>query len=193
VSIEQTDLIDIISIDRMTGQVVLTISDHLDWSDSAAHLLLLQSKLNRYLAFVESGELLQSYPNAKDRPITFIVTFKFPPDEERRRFLAKMRTIVESAGISLREKVSTGAPFNQEHSPARNELATGLDRRLTHPEAEQCSRSEFLWLRRDRTCRFFPRLFPSLGHLPPLRSGLDFDGSDHSFHNGEPASLRSHG
>ncbi len=64
-SIEQTDLVDIISIDRMTGEVILTISDHLDWSDCGAHLLLLQSKLNRYLAFVESGEILQSYPKAK--------------------------------------------------------------------------------------------------------------------------------
>ena len=47
-SIEQTDLIDIISIDRLTGETILTISDHLDWSDSATHLRLLQNKLNRY-------------------------------------------------------------------------------------------------------------------------------------------------
>jgi hypothetical protein len=112
VSIEQTDLVDIISIDRMTGEVILTISDHLDWSDCAAHLLLLQSKLNRYLAFVESGEILQSYPKAKDRPIAFTVVFKFSPDDQGRAFLAKVRPIVESAGISFREKVSTGAPFN---------------------------------------------------------------------------------
>ena len=65
-SIEQTDLIDIISIDRLTGETILTISDHLDWSDSEAHLLLLQNKLNRYLAFVESGEIFRSYPKAKN-------------------------------------------------------------------------------------------------------------------------------
>ena len=111
-SIEQTDLVDIISIDRVTGEVILTISDHLDWSDCAAHLMLLQSKLNRYLAFVESGEILQSYPNAKDRPIAFTVVFKFPPDGQGRAFLAKVRPIVESAGISFREKLSTGARFN---------------------------------------------------------------------------------
>jgi hypothetical protein len=52
VSIEQTDLVDIISIDRVTEEVTLTISDHLDWSDCAAHLMLLQSKLNRYLTLV---------------------------------------------------------------------------------------------------------------------------------------------
>ena len=111
-SIEQTDLIDIISIDRLTGETILTISDHLDWSDSEAHLLLLQNKLNRYLAFVESGEIFRSYPKAKDRPIVFTVVFKFRPNEEGRAFLDKVRPIVESAGITLLGKVSTGAPFN---------------------------------------------------------------------------------
>lgn len=75
-SIEQSDIIDIISTERMTGAVVLTISNHLDWSDSVAHQRLLQTKLNRYLAFVESGEILQSYPNAVGRPITFNVVFR---------------------------------------------------------------------------------------------------------------------
>ena len=111
-SIEETDLVDIIGTERMTGNVVLTISDHLDWSDNSAHQLLLQSKLNRYLAFVESGEILQSYPNAKERPIVFSVVFKFPPDEAGRVFLARVRPIIESAGFSLRHEISTGAAFN---------------------------------------------------------------------------------
>jgi hypothetical protein len=112
VSIEQTDVVDLVSTDRVTGQVVLTISDHLDWCDSTAHQTLLQSKLNRYLAFVESGEILESYPAAKDRPITLKVVFQFPPDEAGHAFLAKVRPIIESAGFSLREEVFTGARFN---------------------------------------------------------------------------------
>jgi hypothetical protein len=112
VSVEQTDVVDIMGIDRETGHVVLTISDHLDWSDSTAHQLLLQSKLNRYLAFVESGEVLQSYPAAKDRPIAFRVVFKFPPDEAGRGFLARAREVIESAGFTLRDEVFTGARFN---------------------------------------------------------------------------------
>ena len=111
-SIEQTDVVDIVSTDRTTGQVVLTISDHLDWSDSTAHQRLLQNKLNRYLGFVESGEILQSYPDAKDRLIAFKVVFQFPPDEAGRAFLAKVRPIIESAGFSLREEVFTGARLN---------------------------------------------------------------------------------
>jgi hypothetical protein len=112
VSIEQTDVIDIISTDRVTGDVVLTVSDHLDWSDSTVHQMLLQRKLNRYLAFVESGEILEGYPDAKDKAIVFKVVFQFPPDDGGRAFLAKVRPIIESAGFTLRDEVFTGARFN---------------------------------------------------------------------------------
>ena len=88
-SIEQTDVVDIMSTDRASGHVVLTISDHLDWSDSVAHQRLLQNKLNRYLAFVESGEILQSYPDAKDRLIAFKVFFGFRQMRRGERFWPK--------------------------------------------------------------------------------------------------------
>jgi hypothetical protein len=45
VSVEDTEVIDIVGINRETGHVILTISDHLDWSDSVAHQLILQRDL----------------------------------------------------------------------------------------------------------------------------------------------------
>jgi len=111
-SVEQPDVIDIVSTDRYTGDVVLTVSDHLDWSDSSTHQLLLQSKLSRYLAFVESGEILESYPNAKNRTILFRVVFKFPPDESGRAFLIRAKAVVESAGFHWHDEVYTEADTN---------------------------------------------------------------------------------
>ena len=61
-TVEQTKVIDIISLDKRTGQVILTVSDHLEWNDSTRHQEILQAKLNAYLAFVESGEILGKYP-----------------------------------------------------------------------------------------------------------------------------------
>ena len=111
-SVEQTDVVDILGIDRETGQVVLTVSDHLDWSDSVGHQTILQKKLNTYLAFVESGEILEQYPTAKDRPVAVRVVFQVPPDESGRAFLAKAREVIESAGFTLRDEVFTGGTFN---------------------------------------------------------------------------------
>ena len=111
-SVEQTDVVDIISIDRETGHVILTISDHLDWSDNLGHQMILQKKLNKYLAFVESGEILEQYPKAKNRPVAFRVVFLVPPDESGQAFIARARAVIESAGFTLRDEVFTGGRFN---------------------------------------------------------------------------------
>jgi hypothetical protein len=34
VTVEETKVIDIISLDKRTGQVILTVSDHLEWNDT---------------------------------------------------------------------------------------------------------------------------------------------------------------
>jgi hypothetical protein len=52
-----------VSVDERTGHVVLSISDHLDWSDARAHEIILQRKLNTCLAFVgNGGEILKKLP-----------------------------------------------------------------------------------------------------------------------------------
>ena len=104
-SVEQTDVVDVISFDKDTGHVVLTISDHLDWSDTVAHQTMLQAKFNKYLAFVESGEILEKYPDSQGRPVAFKVVFKFRPDAEGRKFLARAGKVIETAGFSLRHEV----------------------------------------------------------------------------------------
>lgn len=98
-SIEQTGVVDAIGVDDSTGQVVLTISDHLEWDND--HLLLLQEKLNTYLSFVESGELLESYPNAKGREVLINVVCKYAPDQHSNVFLRQVCGIVEGAGIKF--------------------------------------------------------------------------------------------
>jgi hypothetical protein len=105
VSVEQLDVVDVVSIDKNTGHVILTISDHLDWSNTVEHQTVLQAKLNKYLALVESGELLVRYPDARDRPIAIRVVFKYKPDQEGWRFLDRANEVIESAGFSLRHEV----------------------------------------------------------------------------------------
>ena len=108
-SIEQTDMVDIISADSSTGRVVLTVNDPLDWRNSAVHQTVLQRKLNYYFAFVNGGELLEKYPNAEGKPVVFRVVFKFPPDGGVRQLLADMRAMLEPVGLALEyEVVSPG-------------------------------------------------------------------------------------
>ncbi|SRR5258708_37277350 len=104
-SVDQPKVIDFVGIDNAGGEVVLTISDHLDWNNSQEHQLILQDKINTYLSFVASGEILESYPDAKGRPVAFNIVFKFRPDLQGVQFLTKVKEVIESAGLSLRYEV----------------------------------------------------------------------------------------
>jgi hypothetical protein len=102
-SIEKTDVVDAIGIEKGTGDVVLTIADSLDWESSETeHLQMLQEKLNAYLRFIESGELLESYPaDAGRRPVISLVG-RCEPSAAAFRFLAAARQSIEGAGFSFR-------------------------------------------------------------------------------------------
>lgn len=99
-SVENSGSIDFIGIDAQTGQCVLTISDHLPWSGEG-HLSLLQAKLNRYLAFIESGEIVEEYSGAVGREIRIDVVMKHEPDEDARKFLEDARRVVSDAGLTF--------------------------------------------------------------------------------------------
>ncbi len=57
-SILETDKIDMIATRPDSNVVKLVVSDHLDWDDVDGHSSMLQAKINTYISFVETGQLL---------------------------------------------------------------------------------------------------------------------------------------
>jgi hypothetical protein len=104
-SIEEPNVVDAIGVDEESGKIVLTISDHLDWSDTDSHVLALQEKLNTYIAFVESGELGNKYPDAAGRPVVIAVVGRVRRPKSAQQFFTKVKPILASAGIELHLKV----------------------------------------------------------------------------------------
>ncbi len=100
-TVENSEVVDLVGVDRQSENVVLTISDHLTW-DSDEHLLVLQDKLNGYLRFIESGELVQQYPDATNRKPQITIVFKHPPSDPGIQFLKRIADVIESAGIAFR-------------------------------------------------------------------------------------------
>jgi hypothetical protein len=98
-SIEDSQKVDFISIDK-EGNVVLTISDHLEWVENNEHLLILQNKINSYLAFIENGNLYEQYPDTKDKKIIISIVAKFLPDNDGELFLKRAKEILNSAGYN---------------------------------------------------------------------------------------------
>jgi hypothetical protein len=102
-SVEEIDKIDFATVDNASGDLWLTISDHLPWDeDEISHLTFLQSKLNAYLRFIESGEVFRKLPEAKGRNIVINVVGKYPLSQQADSFLRKASGAIERAGFSLR-------------------------------------------------------------------------------------------
>jgi len=103
-TIEDPNVVDFLSL--ISDEVVLTVSDHLDWQDELAHLADLQEKVNRYLAFVESGEMVDRSPEAAGRAVRIDIAFKHPPpDHARQHFLEPAAATIHHAGMRLTWRV----------------------------------------------------------------------------------------
>ncbi len=103
-SIENFNIIDFISIDEQKN-VVLTISDHLDWDPERQHLFMLQKKINAYLEAIEGGGLFDSYPDAKGKHLIISISAKYKPSNDGMKFLENVKRIVTSAGYGFNFKV----------------------------------------------------------------------------------------
>ena len=66
------------------------------------HLLLLQTKINKHLNFIESGHVYTNYPTAKGKNIIINIYAKFSLNDPAEQFLKTARQIVQSAGFDLR-------------------------------------------------------------------------------------------
>ena len=101
-SIEDQNTIDAIGIDK-EGVVVLTITDHLPWDND--HLYLLQQKINTYLAFVESSEVYETYPESLGKEFKINVVCKFEPNESAMQFISKCNNVINQAGFQFGHEV----------------------------------------------------------------------------------------
>lgn len=99
--IDQANMLDIIAFTK-GGDVNLVIVDHLKWDEKGEHAYLLQEKLKTYLAFVESGEMVSKYPEAKNKHVIISVyAFAFP-NQFGEEFLQRAGQMVEDAGMGFR-------------------------------------------------------------------------------------------
>src|SRR5262245_4401706 len=99
-SIQDRNVIDIVSIDE-NENVMLTITDHLEWDQENEHLLLLQDKINDYLSAIEGGDLFKKFPEAKGRNIVIRIASKYEPNEDGEIFLERVKILLMAAGYGF--------------------------------------------------------------------------------------------
>lgn len=110
-SIRETNVVDWLGIEKGSGHVVLTLIDDADWENEQEHLLLLEEKLNSYLAFIESGEAYKRLgaetgrADLKALPIKVNILARHPPSPRANEFLEYAIKMFRGAGLSLTHKV----------------------------------------------------------------------------------------
>ena len=103
-AVDQRDVVDFVSR-APNGDCVLAISDHLEWSHKSDHLIVLQEKMNRYLAFIESGELYEKFPHVQGSHVVIKVYCMHEPNEQGIQFFDLARRSIEGAGFGFEYKM----------------------------------------------------------------------------------------
>ena len=100
-TVEDSNQIDFVAMRPGDPDVLLVIADHLDWSAAEDHARRLQDKIGRYLDFVQSGELWETFPHARGRRVIIRVHAKFPFTDYASKFLDKTAAAVAESGCRL--------------------------------------------------------------------------------------------
>jgi hypothetical protein len=98
-TIEQENVVDIISANKEEKYIALIIADHLEWDEKNEKLILLQSKINTYLSYIESGQIFKDYPDFDQLDVRIVLTCMYEPNAEGIKFLGLVTPIIEEAGF----------------------------------------------------------------------------------------------
>ncbi|MFN7766346.1 MAG: DUF6572 domain-containing protein [Planctomycetaceae bacterium] len=104
-SLEDRDTIDAIGLERKSSHVVLTIADSWTWDEEHQHLLALQSKVNAYFEFIESGRIWETYRVARDRQLRINIVFRFGPPAAAMEFLEIASEVASELGILMSHEI----------------------------------------------------------------------------------------
>lgn len=99
--IDRSDVIDGLGISKADGKVVLSIADHQPWNDAGSHFSLIERKVRAYLAFIDSGQLIEELPVARGKAFRIELIHRHAPSPAAEKFLSAVQTQLRSIGIEF--------------------------------------------------------------------------------------------
>jgi len=108
-SVSETDKVDIVATRPGSRSVVLVVADHLQWNDLDRHLLALQAKLNTYISFIESGQILrlEEPPIPKNPEVRIRIAMRYAPPPAAQDFFKKAGALLAGIGVGLEQSVDS--------------------------------------------------------------------------------------
>lgn len=101
--VDDPKVIDLVSVPKgEPGPAIVYIVDHLPWGDlESDHLVMLQTKMQRCLDFIESGQLVRDFPTAKGRSVMITISAIYPLSQQARNLLDWTTKYVRELGFDL--------------------------------------------------------------------------------------------
>ena len=94
-------VVDLISLDEATGEVVLLMIEERSWDGGDDQLRQVEAKFNAYLEYVLGGHMVKQYPSYEGRPVRFQLDCAENPPASNRNFFTAMSNFASSEGIRM--------------------------------------------------------------------------------------------
>ena len=101
-SVIEKDKIDGMGKSKESNELLLLITDHLDWENEHVHLIILQNKINSYLEFIESKQYVVTYPQDIFDGYVIEIHFQDGMSENCFKFLEVVANQVEELNVKIR-------------------------------------------------------------------------------------------
>lgn len=99
--LEQTGTLDAFVHDKQNDLLILAMFELRPWDQGELQLFQLQEKLNAYLSFVLDGEMEETFPHLKGKPVRIELRSLHEPSEQALGFLERAQQQLSHQQIEL--------------------------------------------------------------------------------------------
>lgn len=105
-SITEKNKIDGMGKSKETNELVLLITDHMEWNEEYEHLIMLQEKINVYIDFIESKQYKETYTDNIFDGYVIEIHFKYDMTENALKFLDTVAGQVKKINIKIQAEIA---------------------------------------------------------------------------------------
>lgn len=110
-SIDNTNVIDGMAMDKNRKAICLLLTDHFAWNGNDTlseyeHLILFQEKINAYISYLETGQYEEQYPEEEIVMAIIEIHFKYDITENCEKFLNTVQKQIGQYGIKIEAHIS---------------------------------------------------------------------------------------
>jgi hypothetical protein len=108
--VENSKVMDLISVDPATDKVVLTMFERRPWGASPQQFQQIEEKINRYMGYALDGFLVEHYPGYEGKAVQIRLECAEEPHGEAMLFVTAAASAARDHGLELVVKVVPVVP-----------------------------------------------------------------------------------